>query len=250
MFPLLIPTTHPVPSGVGFIKIQNCYWVLTEVSFTLDATDLPEYTCISYVWGTGRTVNPLNKNLVISDKTILALEVVIKTQQPKAIWVDALCVPSEEPAKTACLLSMGMIYSKASQVVVVLSELCSNLLEEIYTIGCVNTEVLLSLENDKWITRAWTYQEVVNSNNIHFVLEKGSDISVDGEQFLNCVGYAINNYTKTCGYDSFKIRTLHPQLDSLESVILDWRTAGYLERSAYQAMSAMGSISALLEQMN
>jgi Heterokaryon incompatibility protein (HET) len=239
MFQLLMPTTYPVPLGVGFIKIQNCYWVLTETSLTLDATDIPEYTCVSYVWGSGRRVNPLNKNLSISDKTILALEATIKTQRPKAIWIDALCVPPEDPAKTVCLLSMGMIYSKASQVVVVLSESCSNLLEQIHKTGCVDTDALLSLENDKWVTRAWTYQEVVNSKSIHFVIEKGSDISVNGDEFLNCVGYAIYNYTKTHGYDSFKLCTLHPRLDSLESLILDWKTADYLERSAYQIMSAM-----------
>ena len=47
----------------------------------------------------------------------------------RAFWVDALCVPTQEPARTVCLQSMGAIFSSAYQVIVVLTEQCSNAIQ-------------------------------------------------------------------------------------------------------------------------
>ena len=135
--------------------------------------------------------------------------------------------------------NMGAIYGNASQVVVVLSKSSSVLLEQFHRSRRIDTATLLVLENDDWITRAWTYQEIVNSKSIHFIAEEGSEASVSGEELLNGVGQAIADYKKLKGFDSFKLRTLHPRLDSLEDVIADWKIADYLERTAYQVMSAM-----------
>lgn len=239
VFRLLVPATRPTSPGSPSIKLQGRHWLFTEPEQTPDDANVLDYTCVSYAWGRGTTANPFDERLLMSDRTIPALDATIRTRQPTAIWIDALCVPFQDPAKTVCLRSMGAIYSKALQVVVVLSKSCSNLLEQIYGTGRVDTETLLTLEDDKWVTRAWTYQEVVNSKSLHFIVEKGSDVSVSGDQFLNCVGQAIDEYKNAQGYNSFKLRRRHPQLDSLESLILDWRTADYLKRSAYQVMSAM-----------
>jgi hypothetical protein len=50
---------------------------------------------------------------------------------------------------------------------------------------------------------------------------------------------AIEAYKKAHGYDSFAFRKDFPWLDSLQDLIADWMTAGYLDRSAYQAMSSL-----------
>jgi len=112
-------------------------------------------------------------------------------------------------------------------------------LHQIIKTGRLEPEILIVLENDDWVTRAWTYQEMVNSSNIHFITEEANGVSVAGEQLLNAVGKAIADYKKAHGFDSFNLRTLHPRLDSFEDLIADWLTAGYLARTAYQSMSAM-----------
>ena len=229
-----------VPANSSDLELQGRCWKLTGLTPIPEAKETPEYTCISYVWGEKTVVNPLDKQgEPISSRTIPVLDATIRSCQPAAIWIDAMCVPfAPSPARNPCLCSMGAIYSKASQVVVVLPETYSNLLEQIHK-GHVDEKALLDLEKDEWVTRVWTYQELVNSRSVCFIVEKGSDVSVSGDQFLNFVGQAINEYKKAKGYDSFKLRYCHPRLDSLESLILGWMTANYLEKSAYQVMSDM-----------
>lgn len=168
-----------------------------------------------------------------------ALEAAITALRPPAIWLDALCVPFDNPARAACLRSMGAIYGAASQVVAVLSKPSSAVLEEIGTTAHLQPRTLLMLENDEWVTRAWTYQEIVNSKRIDFIAEGGQAPPVAGDQLLNVVGQAIDAFKKAQGFDAFKMRALYPRLDSLEDLIADYQTAGHLKRSAYQAMSAM-----------
>jgi hypothetical protein len=235
VFRLLVPASQPTPPGTRSIELQGRHWLLTELTF--GATDTPEYICVSYAWGRRKkTVNPFDENQLMSDRTILAIEATIRTRKPKAIWIDALCVPSQEPARAVCLQNMGAIYGNASQVVVVLSKSSSVLLEQFHRSRRIDTATLLVLENDDWITRAWTYQEIVNSKSIHFIAEGGSEVSVSGDDLLNGVGQAIDDYKRLNGFDSFKLRSLHPRLDSLEDVIADWLIS---ERTAYQVMSAM-----------
>src|SRR5439155_12836775 len=97
---------------------------------------------------------------------------------------------------------------------------------------------LLMLEKDEWVSRAWTYQEIVNSKSFLFAAEGGS-VAFSGSEFLNRIGFALSEYKKRHSFDSFTHRTLHPRLDSLEDTIADWMTANYEKRTAYQAMSCM-----------
>lgn len=238
-FRLLVPATGPVPPTGHSIELGGVWWVPTEYTTLPDAAQAPEYTCISYSWGRGRTAHPLRAGHTMSDRAMPALEAAIKALRPPAIWLDALCVPLDDPARAACLRSMGAIYGAASQVVAVLSKPSSAVLDEISTTARLQPQTLLMLENDEWVTRAWTYQEIVNSRRIDFIAEGGPAAPVAGDQLLNVVGQAIDAYKKAQGFDAFRMRALYPRLDSLEDLIADYLTAGYLERSAYQAMSAM-----------
>ena len=57
-----------------------------------------------------------------------------------------------------------MIYSKASRVIVVLSESCSTLLEQIQNTGYVDIVTLLTLEDDDWAaTSNKKYSLIVNA---------------------------------------------------------------------------------------
>jgi hypothetical protein len=204
VFRLLVPASQPPPPGIRSIELQDRHWILAEQTF--GATDTPEYICVSYAWGRGKTVNPFDESYPMSDRAILAIEATIRTMKPTAIWIDALCVPSQDPARAVCLQNMGAIYGNASQVVVVLSKSSSVLLEQFHRSRRIDTATLLVLEKDDWVTQAWTYQEIVNSKSIHFIAEGGSEASVSGAELLNGVGQAIDDYKKLNGFDSFKLR--------------------------------------------
>jgi hypothetical protein len=139
---------------------------------------------------------------------------------------------------------MGAIYEAASAVVVVLSERCSSLVEQVANSGPVEVASMLEFERDEWLTRVWTYQELVNCNSIRFVAERSADVSVGAEEVLNHVSYAMSEYRKEEGYDSFEMKSLLPHLDSLEDLILDWKISMPEERSAYRVMCGMEGRSA------
>lgn len=118
-----------------------------------------------------------------------------------------------------------------------LSPACADLLSQIQRERRVDPSVLITFERDPWITRAWTYQEVVNSQRLRFVVESGSDASVDGQELLSHVGKAIADYKQDLALDAFGFRSQHPALDALEDLIADWLTAAYEERTAYQVLA-------------
>jgi hypothetical protein len=66
---------------------------------------------------------------------------------------------------------MGAVYAVARDVLVVLSPSAYDLLNKVRQGEVVGTEELLRLEEDDWIGRAWTYQEMVNSKAVTFVAE-------------------------------------------------------------------------------
>jgi hypothetical protein len=237
IFRLLVPVTGATPPNAPTIELEGATWTTTDEA-PMVVGDLPEYTAISYSWGSGRTAHPFIPDQSMSDRVIPAIETTIRTLRPAAIWIDALCFPVREPARTACLRSMGALYGSAAQVIAVLSKPCSALLEEVARRGCLDDAALLLLENDEWVSRAWTYQEIVNSKTFWFAAE-GSSVSLRGMQFLSDIGSAIENYKQAHRWDSFLFRTRHPRLDNLEDTIADWLTADFAKRSAYQAMSSM-----------
>ena len=236
IFRLLVPATGTTPPNAPKIELEGTPWTMTDDMPMFDG-NIPEYTCISYSWGSGRTANPLVPG-EMSDRVIPVIEATIRAVHPAAIWIDAFCIPHLEPAREACLLSLGALYSSAAQVVAVLSKPCSAFLGDVVRTASLDEAGLLLLENDEWAGRAWTYQELVNSKKFCFATEGGS-VSRDGQQFLSDVMAALDNYKKAHRYDTYMLRILHPRLDNLEDSIADWRMANYLERSAYQVMSSM-----------
>lgn len=265
IFRLLVPATDITPPDVPSVELCGSRWVLAEFAQISDATP---YTCISYSWGSGKVENMLEGG-VMSDRTIAAIEATIKASQTRenwvshiqfthagnpqeeepyqeaalkasrAIWIDAFCVPHHEPAKTACLRSMGAIYGSARQVFVVLSKSCSDVFRQIRKTGCLDASALFVLESDEWITRAWIYQEAVNSKGLYFILQDDEKTLVSGMDFLNAVVTSTEAYRKAQGIDSFTWCTLHPWLNNLEITAADYGVAAFTERSAYQLMSAM-----------
>lgn len=265
MFRLLVPVTNFTPSETTFIDLCGNRWGLVEFA---QISDAPPYTCISYSWGSGRVENMFDHGQLISYRTMSVLETMIKISQSpshwidalkcyppnaqkeadalsvalnasQAIWIDALCVPSQEPARSACLQSMGAIYSSAAQVFAVLSEQCSKPLHKIHDKIQMNQEELFVIENDEWITRAWTYQEMSNSQSTFFIAQGDDSVLVLALDFLNAILTDTTAYADAHGVDRAKLIVRFPKLESLQTMIAEHRLVEFTGRSAYQVMSAM-----------
>jgi hypothetical protein len=262
---LLEPENLNSSSDAPFIELCGSRWVLNEYA---NFSDAPPYTCISYTWMKSFKEHPFDAGQRISVRTIPVIETVIKTSRAlenwsyvqintdpqqdaaakllaiaacQALWIDALCVPQQEPARTLCLQRMGAIYSSARQVFVVLSESCFPIFRQINTDNCIDFTGLSILERDEWITRAWTYQETVNSRALYFIGENDEGLIVSGTDFLNIVLTATDKYREIHGLNAVTWSEQHPGLNDIQTLIADYRIADYSERSAYQVMSAIHS---------
>ncbi|KAK1751489.1 hypothetical protein QBC47DRAFT_434633 [Echria macrotheca] len=204
----------------------------------LDPSPSPApFICISYSWGTGRTPSPFCPSELVSDRTIPALHAVL-TQRPlsRAFWVDAFCVPGlDSPAERAATLeSMGFIYSRAEEVIVVLTGRALPALEQIGREENLLPSHLDALEREDWVTRAWTYQEAVNARRLRVTCHDAPPgVLVDCLQLFSYLGHAINSL----GVEERSSK--HPRLNAFEDVMVDCAVAMYLERSALQVMAIM-----------
>ena len=109
---------------------------------------------------------------------------------------------------------------------------------------------LESFDTDPWVTRAWTYQEIVNvkgQNSWLFVAEGNADrTAIDGIQLLNTLGEIKQAYQRKFiegdgrvkpPYSELSVRLRLPNVDITEDLLSDVIIAGYLQRSALQVMS-------------
>jgi hypothetical protein len=158
---------------------------------------------------------------------------------------DVLCVPLEDPERSECLRSLGAIYSAAAIVVVVLSGAAEEVLDDLTASEGIGEEALLALEADDWVSRVWTYQELVNAADVHFIGERGKGRPVSATRLFNAIGEGMEKFRRSHGLDQWELRQLHPRLDGLESLIGDWRLSAYEERSAFRVMGAMANRSAV-----
>ncbi|RYP44491.1 hypothetical protein DL768_009062 [Monosporascus sp. mg162] len=93
------------------------------------------------------------------------------------------------------------------------------------------------LEREEWVSRAWTYQEAVNSQNLFITCEDPHDAVINGIDFLNRLGYTLSRLGGS-GVASDR-RQRYPRLDAFEDLIADYMIAPYQGRSALQVMSNM-----------
>src|SRR4051812_40492519 len=105
---LLIPA---LDAENAVLSVGGHAWQLQEFDDALlfGPDSFGGYICVSYAWGSGRVQHPFEPEHHISDRTLAVLEAVIRTRQPKAIWIDALCVPSEAAAQARTLRLLAAI---------------------------------------------------------------------------------------------------------------------------------------------
>ena len=202
---------------------------------------IPPYACVSYVWGAGRLENSLFPSHLMSDHTLPALQAVVRAAPAgiAAFWIDAFCIPYHQPARSATLESMGYIYSAADCVVAALgSELCEALRE--MTKRDWLTEDLLSLfESNAWIASVWTYQEIVNAQKVLVTSMTLEAPVIEGDTFLNRIGYSLHMYKQQRPFSSFDMRRVWPQVDAFEDVGGDYMLYSAFNRPALQIMSML-----------
>jgi hypothetical protein len=213
IFKLLIPAIEPLIAGTKTIELCGKPWTLVDFE---QLSDAPPYTCISYTWGTGKTISPLNNTLEISDRTIPVIETVINSFESDecltveirslfhnesriaeklalvrnasdAIWIDALCRPEHQPSADICIQNMGKIYSEASKVFSVLRDDCIDSVRKMHYKESLNLNDYQMVGDDDWIDRVWTYQEFVNSKMMFFVAEGKGDTFISELNFLNAL---------------------------------------------------------------
>jgi hypothetical protein len=210
------------------------------ISEEIDETNPAAYTAVSYAWGEEIENDPLHAQHQISSRTIPVLNACVRQRDPQTrFWVDAFCVHLDPKQKTRDLESMGFIYNAAAEVIVVLSSGARDVLKEMdashgYEWDGLSDSALQKLEGEDWISRAWTYQEIVNQNQIYFTCEDSADALVDGSQFLNALGQSLSLLRKR----GSNLSNL-PRLNAFEDAITDWRIADYCGRSALQVMANM-----------
>lgn len=253
-FKLLIPVTESILEDIKTIELGGRLWKLVDYE---QLSDAPPYTCISYSWGAGKIVNPLN-NYEISNRTIPAIETVINSfQSPEcqyteihsmyskikfpeklalarnasdAIWVDALCRPQQQSAADICIQNMGEIYKASTQVFVVLNAGCLDTVHKIHNKESLERNDYLAIASDDWIDRVWTYQEFANSKMMFLVAEGEGKTFISELNFLNAL------MTDEVAYADVKDIELTQKLERWQYLIVEQQL---VERSAFQIMSAM-----------
>jgi hypothetical protein len=240
IFRLLLRAPDPRGADMGTVALAGTRWTVSAYTeLPAEEGEVPPFTCVSYSWGRGRVVHPLDAAHSVSDRAIPALETVVAALNPAAIWIDALCIPTEEPARAASLQALGAIYGGAAQVAVVLSRSSAPALEQIRIDERVDLAGLQALEGDGWVSRAWTYQEIANSRATVFVSE-GCGGPVEAQDLLNRLGQARSDLKKTEGIDEFELQKRLPMINRLEDTLADYMNASIEQRFAYQAMAEMG----------
>lgn len=141
---------------------------------------------------------------------------------------------------------MGFIYSIATSALVVLKEPAWQVISSAsakMNPGPLSHADMHILENDKWISRVWTYQELVNSSHTYFTTpSKSPNLPapvVKAERFLNCVGHSLQAWKVDTGSAVAACLQTFPNLNTLESTLLDWKMAAYLDRSALGVLSSI-----------
>ena len=238
-FRLLVQTTE-APSQ-PHLYLEGSHWELSEVLNLQDDEHVPPFACISYLWGAGREPHPLVKGNTMSARTLSSLAAAIRSSTYGAFWTDAFCVPPAGPERQATLESMGYIYSRAHEVIIVLGGDTFPVIEKMLQNGFVTESDLQVLERDEWVSSVWTYQEIVHSALVRFVSGQhaGRAASIDCTDFFSALGFSLSKWRRMVGSDTFASASAFPKLNALEDILADWQVGTYTARAALTIFSSM-----------
>jgi hypothetical protein len=211
-----------------------------------------KYICVSYAWENITKKHPFSNETKISNRTLSVLQTACYSYkqllnsnekdivETNKIWVDSLCIPlNNKEEKELHYFLMGEIYSKSMAVFVVLSTETEVVLNKVRN-GNNFIEVDFEILNqDKWVSRQWTYQEIANTGIIYICSENSKEKPISASDFFEKIANEIHFFSKTNGLSELDFQEKLPYLTSLEAVFMDWKVMDYLERSIYQVMVNM-----------
>lgn len=232
---LLVPTTE---LSSPTVSANGQHWALQPFDLPdSDAAPSLVYSCVSYTWGRGREPSPFRSSFLVSDRTVPALQTFTQHRTGcRAVWIDAFCVPLDEPERTQTLESMGYIYAQAAEVLVILSGAAGPALRRM--LGAqphVEVADLAVLEREEWVERAWTYQETVNSKDLFLTCEGDEGVVVPAKSFMERSSHAL---VQVKGSLTGK-RKMYPRLLAFEDIMTDYWHARFEGRAALNVMSNM-----------
>jgi Heterokaryon incompatibility protein (HET) len=179
----------------------------------------PEYEALSYCWGDTIDLTPIQVNehlLDITQSLRSALFHLRKLDEPRTLWVDAICIDQQDPIERGNQVSiMGDIYSRASRTVVWLGsgdeetdrafKICERLAEEAIILEALpdpsvdasnfpeydtNDSCLQRLVDDcPWWKRVWIVQEIILAQDA--ILVCGSK-EIDWKVFCRAINRLIS----------------------------------------------------------
>jgi hypothetical protein len=137
---------------------------------------------------------------------------------------------------------MGFIYSAAAYVMIVLQGRIWEVIQSVFSEvspRALSYEEMQVLERDNWISRVWTYQELVNSRDAFFTTLESTDQgrAIHAENFFNCVGFSLDQWMKIKGKGRSAVLEVFQNLENLEDTLADRQTGNYLDRTALGVLS-------------
>ena len=239
-FRLLIEATDPLSQAT--FPLESKQWALSAPLDIDDDSTFPPFACISYLWGSEREPHALVSGETMSNHALPSLAAAVRTASCKAFWTDVFCIPRTDPARQSTLENMGYIYSRASEVIIVLGEETCTVIEELQSQDFFSEAALQTLERDEWVSSVWTYQEIVNGGNIYFVSERRGDksTSIEGEKLFGALGYGLVKWEKSTCSNTEGTKKVFPRLSALEQIFADWQVGGaYILRPALNVFSSL-----------
>jgi hypothetical protein len=138
---------------------------------------------------------------------------------------------------------MGFIYSAAISVIIVLQQSMWKVIESVSSKVSprpLSYQEMQILEDDNWISRVWTYQELVNSRDAFFtsLAPEAQGHAIQAQSFFSCVG-CFDQWKRTTGNRQSTVLERFHNIHILEDTLADSQLGNYLERVALRVLSNM-----------
>jgi hypothetical protein len=120
------------------------------------------YVAISHVWSDGR--GNLQEN-ALPECQLQRIRQYVTSLAPSVdsvFWIDTLCVPLREPLRNTAIMRMAQVYSSASQVLTLSSDLLS------HNLPSSPDEASFRIFCSQWAARLWTMQEAILAKELVF----------------------------------------------------------------------------------
>jgi hypothetical protein len=179
-----------------------------ECSFQVASLDVScEFEALSYVWGDMSNLQPIivdDTKFEVTVNLAAALRRVRHIQQPRILWVDAICINQNDPEeKNTQIPLMGRIYTTASTVLVWLGEADHESMR--LAISWIQTYVT------KEITSPYSYWLALDTKALASDAAMREKYLATQKTYLGSLNFKVNPYwTRMWTFQEFKLPLEEP----------------------------------------